>query len=228
MSQLKTCTSCGFEKVLSCYHKFPSGKYGVRPKCKECRKIESSEYYRKQKDRILARNKKWSKENPGKEFARHKKWRSANIERSRKSGRDHQRRRRLTVKGKLEAAMSTAFRRSIVRGAKFGRRTAILLGYSVDQLKAHLERCFLPGMSWSNYGRYGWEIDHKVPLSAHNYETPYDIDFKRAWALSNLQPLWMSDNRSKHAKLEKPFQPSLALAVNDNQQNIKDATKWPN
>jgi hypothetical protein len=34
-------------------------------------------------------------------------------------------------------------------------------------------------------------------------------DFKRAWALSNLQPLWAIDNQRKSAKLAAPFQPSL-------------------
>lgn len=102
---------------------------------------------------------------------------------------------------------------SVKRGSKSGRRTFELLGYTVDDLRMHLERLFHPGMTWQNYGRGGWEIDHIIPLSAHNYETPDDIDFKKAWALSNLQPLWMPQNRTKHAKLTKPFQPSLAIAA---------------
>ena len=47
-------------------------------------------------------------------------------------------------------------------------------------------------------------------------ERPEDEDFKRCWALSNLQPLWMSENRSKNDKLEKPFQPSLKFGVRKN------------
>jgi 5-methylcytosine-specific restriction endonuclease McrA len=64
-------------------------------------------------------------------------------------------------------------------------------------------------MSFDNYGE--WHVDHKIPLSAHNYETPDDEDFKRAWALKNLQPMWGPENISKGAKLDKEFQPSLAL-----------------
>ncbi len=86
-----------------------------------------------------------------------------------------------------------------------------LLDFSIEELRAHLEKLFLPGMNWSNHSRNGWHIDHIIPLAAHNYETPDDIDFKRAWALSNLRPLWAKENISKGAKLSTPFQPSLLL-----------------
>ena len=64
-------------------------------------------------------------------------------------------------------------------------------------------------MIWGNYG--DWHIDHKIPISAFNFTKPEHEDFKRCWALSNLQPLWAKDNISKNAKLEKHFQPSLAI-----------------
>jgi hypothetical protein len=75
----------------------------------------------------------------------------------------------------------------------------------------HLEKQFLPGMSWENMGE--WHIDHKIPIAAFNFEKPEDIDFKRCWALKNLQPLWKSENCIKGAKIDKPFQPSLNLSL---------------
>lgn len=75
-------------------------------------------------------------------------------------------------------------------------------------------------MTWENYGPV-WHIDHEVPLAVHNYRTPEDIDFKRAWAMTNLKPLWGKDNMSKGAKLSAPFQPSFAFApANDNIPHI--------
>jgi 5-methylcytosine-specific restriction endonuclease McrA len=62
-------------------------------------------------------------------------------------------------------------------------------------------------MSWKNKGQ--WHIDHIIPLSAFNYEKPGDTDFKKAWSLKNLQPLWMADNNRKYDKLDQPFQPSF-------------------
>jgi hypothetical protein len=64
-------------------------------------------------------------------------------------------------------------------------------------------------MSMANYGE--WHIDHIIPKSAFNYESPEHYDFRRAWALTNLQPLWAAESATKRNKLDRPFQPSLTL-----------------
>jgi len=97
----------------------------------------------------------------------------------------------------------------LLKENKGGERWQELVGYPIDELMRHLEKNFLPGMSWDNRGE--WHIDHKIPIVAFNYKTPNDIDFKKSWALSNLQPLWAKENILKGAKLDKPFQPSLAF-----------------
>jgi hypothetical protein len=133
------------------------------------------------------------------------RWNKANPDRVRA----HAARRRSTPQGRLDAAIRSGVHRGLVRGSKNGRRTFELLGYSRRELLAHLEAQFAPGMSWDNYGE--WHIDHAVPLSAFNYSTPDHIDFRRAWALGNLRPLWAAENLRKNAKLARPFQPALQL-----------------
>jgi hypothetical protein len=66
-------------------------------------------------------------------------------------------------------------------------------------------------MTWDNYGE--WHIDHIIPISAFNFNSPEDFDFKRCWALKNLRPIWAHDNLIKQARLSSPFQPGLAMAV---------------
>jgi hypothetical protein len=162
--------------------------------------------------------------NPNEDRDRVRKWRADNPEKAKKAARRDAKRFRSTPKGRLSSSISSGIKGSIQKGSKARRHWENLVGYTVEQLKDHLEKRFLPGMSWGNYG--DWEIDHIVPIAAHNYETPDDIDFMRCWALSNLRPLWKSDNRSKGAKLDKPFQPSLALSIplaaNDNNPVKKD------
>jgi 5-methylcytosine-specific restriction endonuclease McrA len=118
-----------------------------------------------------------------------------------------------TVQGKLHVRFRTAVITSLKnrarRGSKESWRDAV--GYSTSELKKHLERRFLPGMTWDNYGRGGWHIDHIIPVSAFNFTSVDDIDFKRCWALKNLRPLWEHDNLSKGARLERPFQPALPM-----------------
>jgi len=184
--------------------------------------------YAEDPDFHRAYNKAWREANAESERERGKaKYRRAmeeDPERVRESGRRRDERRRSTPKGRLENSISVGVHRGITKGAKASRRTFDILGYSVDELMAHLEKLFQPGMSWENYGRGGWHIDHKVPLSAHNYNCPDDLDFKRAWSLSNLQPLWEAENMTKGATTTGEFQPSLAFgAANDNDKADDEA-----
>lgn len=74
-----------------------------------------------------------------------------------------------------------------------------ILGYSVDDLRRHLERQFKQGMDWSN--RDKWHIDHIIPVASFSFSSWEDEDFKRCYALSNLRPMWAKDNLKKNAKV---------------------------
>ena len=111
-------------------------------------------------------------------------------------------------KHKLNMRISNSIRNSIISG-KNGQTWSLLVDYLIDDLMKHLEKQFSDGMTWENYGE--WHIDHKIPISAHNFTKPEHRDFKRCWSLKNLQPMWASENISKGAKLERQFQPSLAI-----------------
>lgn len=99
---------------------------------------------------------------------------------------------------RLHSAVSSALRSSL-RQQKGGRKWEALVGYSLAQLVAHLERQFVPGMSWANYGK--WHVDHILPRVSFAFTSPDDPEFRACWALSNLQPLWAEDNIRKHAKI---------------------------
>lgn len=72
------------------------------------------------------------------------------------------------------------------------------LGCSIDFLKQYLESKFLPSMSWENYGRSGWHIDHIRSLNSFNLNNRQEL--LKACHYSNLQPLWAKDNLSKGCK----------------------------
>lgn len=142
-----------------------------------------------------------------------KSWYAAQGEPLRKYYRDRAAAARSTPRGRLDNAITAGVSFSLAPGSKAKRSTFSLLGYSLTELMSHLEAKFSAGMTWANYGRKGWHVDHIIPKSAFNYETPDDLDFKRCWALDNLQPLWEFDNISKGDDLSTPFQPSLLLAA---------------
>jgi len=102
------------------------------------------------------------------------------------------------IRYKLDTNISSAIRKCLA-GRKEDRQWEKLVGYTLEDLKKHLEKQFDDKMSWNNYGTY-WHLDHKIPKSWFNYKTPEDPDFKKCWALENLQPLEAKENLKKHNK----------------------------
>ncbi len=156
------------------------------------------------RDALRAASRRWKKNHAEKVRADLKKWHKEHPEKHSEYGK----RRRSSLKGKLNANISIAICNSLACD-KNGWHWEELVGYTLTDLKKHLEKHFLPGMTWDNYGE--WHIDHRIPIAAFNFETPFDLDFRQCWALRNLQPLWAAQNRSKKDRLECPFQPSLLL-----------------
>lgn len=74
-----------------------------------------------------------------------------------------------------------------------------IVDYSIADLKKHLYLLFDKKMNWNNYGKY-WEIDHIIPKSRFEYGSYLDEQFKKCWALKNLQPLEKTENRKKYNK----------------------------
>ena len=73
--------------------------------------------------------------------------------------------------------------------------------FTIEEFRERFESLFTKGMTWQNMGL--WHIDHIKPKTSFNQEEladPTSEDFKKCWALENLQPLWAKDNLKKGAK----------------------------
>jgi hypothetical protein len=239
-SQCKECVKKNMQEYYknnSQYIKEKSKEYR-KNNTEKVRKL-SSNWAKKNKEKVNETNRQWSLRNKEKVKIIHQEWRKNNLERAKKVSKEYREnnyekvkeknkrwvknnpqavqlmrkrsylKKQSTSYGKLNHNISSGLQRSLKRSSKSGRHWETLVGYTVDQLKKHLEKQFQRGMTWANYGQ--WHIDHIIPLSAHNFNTPEDIDFKRAWSLKNLRPLWAKENIQKRNKLTKPFQPALAL-----------------
>lgn len=101
--------------------------------------------------------------------------------------------------GNLRSRIGMALRYQAVK--RQHSQTRDLLGCSFDELKVYLESLFSEGMTWENYGRTGWHIDHIIPLSS--FDLSNESELRKAVHFSNLQPLWAKDNILKGNKLEK-------------------------
>ena len=138
------------------------------------------------------------------------RWQKANPEKVRMVQKRSREKIRGTVRGRLNAIMGTVICNAL-HGRKHGRRWENLVGFTLDQLKKHIEKRFTEGMTWERSMKGDMHIDHKIPKAAFNFECPEDIDFRRCWSLKNLQPMWAIENMKKRDKVDRPFQPSLTI-----------------
>jgi 5-methylcytosine-specific restriction endonuclease McrA len=95
---------------------------------------------------------------------------------------------------RLAEAISRGMRYSL-EAKKNGVHWEELVGYTLEDLIKHLEARFEPWMTWNNYGE--WHVDHIKPKSLFRYENTEASEFKKCWALENLQPLRATENIKK-------------------------------
>lgn len=93
----------------------------------------------------------------------------------------------------LRANITSAFDKRYKSG-----KAIDLVGCSIDFLKKHLESQFKENMTWENYGKGGWHIDHRKPCCTFDLTDP--IEQRKCFHWSNLQPLWEEENLKKGKK----------------------------
>ncbi len=204
------CSSCKEHKELEEFGFNKSGKDGHSWYCKKCMQEINRKWREKNPEKIRDSNHHCYALYAKKRIQETTQWRKNNPERARILFRKSYTKRRTTIMGKLNCRMSSAMRYSLGGGKKC-KSWKSLTGYTVEELRVHIEKQFVDEMTWEKFKDGEIHIDHKIPISVFNFNSPEDIDFLKCWALENLQPLWKFDNLSKKDKLTKPFQPSLLM-----------------
>jgi len=166
----------------------------------------SKTYYLGHKHEVCAKTRKYQKDNPGKVAAQKRRYVKNNpwILAYRAAWANNPKR-------KLARRISNGINRSLRYGGGKGGHWEDIVGYSLRQLSARLRKTMPDGYSWNDFLSGDLHIDHIIPLAVFNFRTPKDLDFHRAWALSNLQLLPAKKNLQKSNKIDRPFQPSLAF-----------------
>ena len=101
-----------------------------------------------------------------------------------------------TPKGDLDSRMSVAIRLAL-RKSKKGMSWEKLVKYTVNDLFDSFSKLFIDDMNWDKFINGEIEIDHIIPKKFFHYSSPTDEEFKKCWALSNLRPMWASENSRK-------------------------------
>ena len=183
---IKCCSRCRIEKRESKeFFHFVAQRQAFASICKACRNAQIQ--VRQSKPEVIAARLASER---ARYAAQPEKFRAKN-----KAQYDLAREQRI-AKGKLDSRIRARLN-NYLRGGKGSRSWREKVGYSLDELKTHIERCFLSGMGWHN--SHLWHVEHIIPLSAFEYANVDEKNFKIAWALTNLRPMWAKDNVSKGA-----------------------------
>ncbi|CAB4163469.1 hypothetical protein UFOVP814_28 [uncultured Caudovirales phage] len=220
----------GKAATLEFFHAHKRSADGVRAVCKVCRakiniengeevKRKKREHYAANRNRIIENQRRYYLENLEKQrkagLNRHYKNRElrlcqmreyrienreALLARQRASNKkQYAEQYRQDLKFTLTHRLRALVRVSLKENRK-SKRLVELLGFSVDELRSHLERQFTKGMDWSGYLSGKIHVDHIVPISNFDITSADCEEFKACWSLSNLRPMWASENWSKSDK----------------------------
>jgi hypothetical protein len=189
MDYIKVCKVCQIEypATTEYFHKQKQGKFGYRTICKKCianntdrekQKIYYRKYYEINKNKVIKKQLEYISNNRDKVNARHNRKYHSDIN--------------YKLKHNLKRRMNNA-----LKGCYKTKSTIKLLGCDVKELKNHLEKQFVDGMNWKNYGK--WHIDHIIPCASFDLTDPEQQ--KKCFHYTNLQPLWAADNIRKSDKV---------------------------
>lgn len=209
---MKKCKICNYEKELLDFKKTKYNKDGRTNTCKACLSIKERAYRVKNKEKISTVQRIYYNNNKEKITDYRNKWQEENkdhlleyrteyLSKNKKRISDYNKQNRVKLNKyrkelKLKNptyAISEKVRCRIHKALKSKDltktlSTAELTGCSIKFLKEYLESKFTKGMSWENYGQYGWHIDHIKPCASFNLLDPEEQ--KKCFHYTNLQPLW--------------------------------------
>jgi hypothetical protein len=183
--ETKKCKKCGVEKEITEFNKDKYSKDGIRYRCRECTSLEYKKFYYDNRDNEINRQVKYQDNNKEK----------VNIRRRRRETE----RRNTDILYKLQISVRNRLKHYLKSKnlTSYSNKTKDFVGCSPNELKEYLENKFKEGMSWENFGFYGWHIDHIIPISeAKTIEDIYKLSH-----FTNLQPLWAEENYKKSNKI---------------------------
>lgn len=156
-------------------------------------------YEEKNKSKILNRYKTYRDNNKDIIRIRKQRWYENNKNKIQSRHNDYMKsQRKNNLQFKIRDNLRNRLRMALKNNQKVGSAVKDL-GCSIDELKTYLESKFQPGMSWDNWSKDGWHIDHIKPLSS------FDLSDRKQMLevchYTNLQPLWATDNLTKNNKL---------------------------
>lgn len=110
----------------------------------------------------------------------------------------HERMRRQVKKAATNDGVSVLIWRALKQNGE-SPKTTEMLGYTIAELRTHIERQFTKGMTWNKFMNGEIHIDHIRPKASFDLLDP--DQWRACWSLPNLRPLWAKENIAKRNKI---------------------------
>ena len=201
--ETKICSKCKIEKEVCEFYKHNRNPNIYRCQCKKCMNKNSRVNYSNNKDKVLKQNKDYRLKN----FEKIKKTRKIYLDKNPnlfknwvEKNKEHRKNyiNNYNSNPKIKLKNSLRSRINELMNKKYDNpRTVDMVGCDYEFLIKYIESKFTEGMSWDNYGYYGWHLDHITPLSSAKTEE----EISKLYHYTNLQPLWAKDNLQKSNKI---------------------------
>lgn len=153
-------------------------------RCKKQKRLYDIEYRSKNKDKLRTRQKEYQLKNKDKIRSYKKAYQKRRYEED--------------TNFKLTNILRSRLSIAIKKGFKSGSAVSDL-GCSIEEFKLYIEAQFKSGMTWDNWSREGWSLDHIIPLASFDLTDREQL--LKACHYTNLQPMWARDNESKGSKI---------------------------
>lgn len=204
------CSKCLNIKNLDCFYKDKNSKSGVTRWCKNCMQSQNKNWKKENKEnvnqymvkyrdvnkeKIKIQAKEYKEKHQQELEIKAKEYKEKNRDKIRKLKRDYYHR---VEKHSIQVIMRNRLSKRLtkaLKGISKSKKTLELLGCDIKFFIEYIENKFLPGMSWDNYGVYGWHVDHINPCN--NFDLSDESQQLKCFHYTNLQPMWAPDNCSK-------------------------------
>lgn len=210
--ELKECSKCGtvYPATDEYFGRTKKSCDGLKKTCKVCISKYNKEYQIKNREKLVSNMKeyrennkeqfkemkrKYNEKNREKVAERSKKYKEKNKENLREKQKLYYRERLKNdhvLREKIR--LQNLLRRFLINGST-SQQAEVLIGCTSECLRKRFESLFKDGMSWDNYGVYGWQIDHIIPIS--KFDIMDDKQKLICYNYKNLQPLWFYENIKK-------------------------------
>lgn len=188
----KTCHNCLYKRrgYISIKEKFNDGE----KRCTKCKAIKSYKEFSKNKVGRFGLN------SSCRECKKEYELTPERIKKRKEYKKRHHQKFKDNPEYKLRNALHTRLRK-IITEKRNTPMTIEYLGCDIKTFIKHIEKQFMGGMNWNNYGKDGWELDHILPCNSFDMTNKAEV--KTCFNYRNIRPLWFKDNNYKRARIEQ-------------------------